>query len=126
MYIYTGVALPNSGVYRNSILRNDQEKRLVWPLGRIREIIPGKDEVIRLARVETARGQLLRPIQRKCIDTKKALEPTSTLPPIDEVLVVQFAGNKDIVQFLRLSLLFSSSNRRGWEKRVAFAEHDTI
>ncbi|KAJ8916388.1 hypothetical protein NQ315_014598 [Exocentrus adspersus] len=70
------------------LIGNDQEKRLVWPLGRIRERIPGKDGIIRLVRVETARGQLLRPIQRiyplECIDTKKTLEPTSTLPPIDE------------------------------------------
>ncbi|KAJ8909750.1 hypothetical protein NQ315_014019 [Exocentrus adspersus] len=46
------------------LIGKDQEKRLVWPLGRIREIIPGKDGVIRLVRVETAREQLLRPIQR--------------------------------------------------------------
>ncbi|KAJ8909915.1 hypothetical protein NQ315_017219 [Exocentrus adspersus] len=50
-----------------NISRKDQEKRLVWPLGRIREIIPGKDGVIRLVRVETAREQLLRPIQRSVL-----------------------------------------------------------
>ncbi|KAJ8914527.1 hypothetical protein NQ315_002800, partial [Exocentrus adspersus] len=55
------------------LIGNDQDKRLVWPLGRIREIIPGKDGVIRLR---------IYPLE--CIDTKKALEPTSTLPPIDE------------------------------------------
>lgn len=43
---------------------NDNEKRLDWPIGRVKEVIPGNDGHVRLVRVTTTRGQLLRPIQR--------------------------------------------------------------
>lgn len=46
------------------LIGNDNQKRLDWPLGRISEIIPGKDGIVRLVKVDTANGQLLRPIQR--------------------------------------------------------------
>ncbi|KAG8175501.1 hypothetical protein JTE90_009135 [Oedothorax gibbosus] len=42
----------------------DNVKRMDWPLGRVIEIIPGKDNVNRLVRLQTASSQLLRPIQR--------------------------------------------------------------
>lgn len=43
---------------------NDDHKRIGWPLGRVVELMPGKDDVVRLVRLETSRGQLLRPVQR--------------------------------------------------------------
>ncbi|KAJ8964444.1 hypothetical protein NQ317_013854 [Molorchus minor] len=46
------------------LIGSDNEKRLNWPLGRVAELITGKDGQVRLARVDTARGQLLRPVQR--------------------------------------------------------------
>jgi len=42
----------------------DNKKRFQWPLGKILEIIPGKDDKVRVARVKTATGILLRPVQR--------------------------------------------------------------
>jgi Family of unknown function (DUF5641) len=36
----------------------------MWPLAKIVELIPGKDGVVRTARVKTQHGILLRPIQR--------------------------------------------------------------
>lgn len=43
---------------------NDNSVRLDWPLGRVVELLPGKDNRVRLVRVDTAKGQLLRPVQR--------------------------------------------------------------
>ncbi|KAJ8969022.1 hypothetical protein NQ317_012213 [Molorchus minor] len=57
------------------LIGNDNKKRLTWPLGRIVELIPGKDGTVRLVRVDTAKGQLLRPLQRiyplECSDVKE-------------------------------------------------------
>lgn len=46
------------------LIGNDQDKRMDWPLARVIELIPGKDKQIRLVRLVTSRGQLLRPVQR--------------------------------------------------------------
>ncbi|KAJ8977402.1 hypothetical protein NQ317_003183 [Molorchus minor] len=57
------------------LIGNDNKKRLTWPLDRIVELIPGKDGTVRLVRVDTAKGQLLRPLQRiyplECTDVKE-------------------------------------------------------
>jgi len=42
---------------------NDQ-RRIHWPMARIVELIPGRNDIIRVARVKTQRGTLLRPLQR--------------------------------------------------------------
>ncbi|KAG8172925.1 hypothetical protein JTE90_011271 [Oedothorax gibbosus] len=46
------------------IVGNDQTKRLSWPLAKILELYPGKDGNVRVARLKTAHGELLRPLQR--------------------------------------------------------------
>ncbi|KAJ8981434.1 hypothetical protein NQ317_015636, partial [Molorchus minor] len=46
------------------LIGSDHEKRLNWPLGRIIDLLPGKDDCTRLVRLRTARGMLLRPVQR--------------------------------------------------------------
>ena len=46
------------------LVGNDNQKHINWPLGRVTEIIPGKDGITRLVRLKTARGEILRPIQR--------------------------------------------------------------
>ncbi|XP_055941739.1 uncharacterized protein LOC129971787 [Argiope bruennichi] len=46
------------------LVGNDNQKRINWPLGRVTEIIPGKEGITRLVRLKTARGEILRPIQR--------------------------------------------------------------
>jgi hypothetical protein len=43
---------------------SDNRKRLEWPLARIIELIVGKDGKIRLAKVRTATGIFVRPLQR--------------------------------------------------------------
>lgn len=42
----------------------DNKKRFEWPLGRIMELIPGTDKKIRVAKVKTKNGILIRPLQR--------------------------------------------------------------
>lgn len=57
---------PNREVKMNEVVlvSDDNKKQLDWPLGRIVECFPAKDGQIRLVRVKTAKGQLLRPVQR--------------------------------------------------------------
>lgn len=53
------------------LVESENEKRLNCLLARVVEILPGKDNHIRLVRLKTARGTLLTPIQRlyhlKCL-----------------------------------------------------------
>ncbi|XP_077270941.1 uncharacterized protein LOC143902111 [Temnothorax americanus] len=46
------------------IIGNDCSKRIEWPLGRVIELFPGKDGIVRVVRLITATGQLVRPVQR--------------------------------------------------------------
>ncbi|XP_055948258.1 uncharacterized protein LOC129981444 [Argiope bruennichi] len=46
------------------LIENDNTKRISWPLGKIIEVIPGKDGITRLVKLKTSRGELLRPVQR--------------------------------------------------------------
>ncbi|XP_050298616.1 uncharacterized protein LOC126737669 isoform X2 [Anthonomus grandis grandis] len=67
---------------------NNLDKRVNWPLGRVIELLPGKDGEVRVVRVSTERGQLLRPVQRlyplECaeeglMDSKALTSPKSRL-----------------------------------------------
>lgn len=46
------------------LVSDDSKKRVMWPLARVVEVYPGKDGVVRYAKVKTAKGFLVRPIQR--------------------------------------------------------------
>ncbi|KAJ8914063.1 hypothetical protein NQ315_017584 [Exocentrus adspersus] len=72
------------------VVGSDNAKRINWPLGRITEVLPGKDDQTRLVRVQTTGGQLLRPIQRlyplECIgaspqSSEKVATPSSPDTP---------------------------------------------
>lgn len=43
---------------------DDKKKRLEWPMARIVELFPGKDKEIRVARLKTKNGELVRSLQR--------------------------------------------------------------
>lgn len=42
----------------------DNKKRLEWPMGRVEEVMQGRDGQVRVARLKTQGGELLRPVQR--------------------------------------------------------------
>ncbi|GFT38479.1 DUF5641 domain-containing protein [Nephila pilipes] len=46
------------------LIGTDDKKRLHWLLGRVLELFPGKDGIIRLIKLRTEKGNVLRPIQR--------------------------------------------------------------
>ncbi|GFT25544.1 integrase catalytic domain-containing protein [Nephila pilipes] len=46
------------------LVEDINKRRLHWPLAKIIEIFPGRDNVVRLAKVKTDNGIFLRPIQR--------------------------------------------------------------
>lgn len=46
------------------LVGQDNRKRLDWPLARVIKVFPGKDKIVRVAKVKTATGELMRPIQR--------------------------------------------------------------
>ncbi|XP_021959017.1 uncharacterized protein LOC110854896 [Folsomia candida] len=46
------------------LVGQDNKKRFEWPLGRILEVYPGRDGNVRVAKVKTKLGSLLRPLQR--------------------------------------------------------------
>ncbi|XP_045778202.1 uncharacterized protein LOC123876110 [Maniola jurtina] len=48
------------------IIRDDNSPPLSWPLGIIQEVYPGKDGVVRTARVRTRTGSYVRPVVRLC------------------------------------------------------------
>lgn len=46
------------------LVGSNDKKRIEWPIARVIEIFPGKDNVNRLVRVKTSKGCLLRSVQR--------------------------------------------------------------
>ncbi|KAI5743619.1 hypothetical protein M8J77_020242 [Diaphorina citri] len=48
------------------LIKADNSPVLCWPLGRILEVFPGQDGVVRVARVQTRGGELLRPAVKLC------------------------------------------------------------
>lgn len=68
------------------LIENDNVKRINWPIGRVMELMPGKDGHVRLVRVKTEHGELLRPVrrlfllERAGVDEDKEKVPIATLP----------------------------------------------
>jgi hypothetical protein len=58
---------PNVSVGDIVLITDTNAPKDTWPLARVEETLPGDDGLVRMARVRTARGLLLRPIVRLCI-----------------------------------------------------------
>lgn len=100
------------------LIENENVKRLDWPLARVKELIAGKDNNVRVSRLSTAKGELIRPIQRlyplelryekgeskmdkiiadRCRDTGRFKESESCAPDIcgaDDVPYVTRSGRE--------------------------------
>ncbi|GFX10964.1 integrase catalytic domain-containing protein [Trichonephila clavipes] len=46
------------------VVENSLKNRTLWSLARVIQLIPGKDGYVRVARVKTETGELVRPVQR--------------------------------------------------------------
>ncbi|XP_011858320.1 PREDICTED: uncharacterized protein LOC105555888 [Vollenhovia emeryi] len=46
------------------LIGQDNMKRMDWPLARVIETFPGRDGIVRVVKVKTSSGELVRPIQR--------------------------------------------------------------
>ena len=62
---HTGV---NKDLLKGSVclIKEDNISRTYWPMGIIKEIFPGKDDVVRSVLVKTAKGEVIRPVNRIC------------------------------------------------------------
>lgn len=48
------------------LLKDDQLSPLKWPLGRVSEVFPGTDGIVRVVSIKTARGDFKRPVNKVC------------------------------------------------------------
>lgn len=62
------------------LISNDNQKRIEWPLGLVIEVIPGKDGHVRVVRLRTEPGELVRPIQRLCPLEMSSADADDILP----------------------------------------------
>ena len=61
------------------LVASDDQKRLNWPLARVFQVISGNDEVPRTAKLKTATGKLVRPVQRLIILENSQIDPGQDL-----------------------------------------------
>ena len=76
-------------------------------MARIFQIYPGKDGEIRVVRVKTASGEVVRPIQRVFSFEIDPIEPTSDEPAED-----QSTPEGNDTEFLRSKTVMTKSGRR--------------
>ncbi|GFT70027.1 DUF5641 domain-containing protein [Nephila pilipes] len=46
------------------LIEDDSKKRLLWPMAKVLEVYPGKDNTVRVVRVKTQSGEIVRPVRR--------------------------------------------------------------
>ncbi|KAJ8982414.1 hypothetical protein NQ317_017216 [Molorchus minor] len=83
------------------LIGSDNIKRMDWPVGRVLELLPGKDGRVRLVRVMTSKGQLLRPVQRlfplEMNATSEVPQDLSeTSPPLGNVLNLNDSSDDEV------------------------------
>ncbi|GFT60919.1 uncharacterized protein NPIL_369381 [Nephila pilipes] len=70
-------------------------ERLHWLLGRVLELFPGKDGIIRLVKLRTEKGNVLRPIQR--------LYPLELKPNYEQVVSENRKGPEVVTEYPELN-----------------------
>ncbi|GFT86740.1 DUF5641 domain-containing protein, partial [Nephila pilipes] len=77
------------------LIGTDDKKRLHWLLGRVLELFPGKDGIIRLVKLRTEKGNILRPIQR--------LYPLELKPNYEQVVSENRKGPEVVTEYPELN-----------------------
>ncbi|GFT85375.1 DUF5641 domain-containing protein [Nephila pilipes] len=77
------------------LIGTDDKKRLHWLLGRVLELFPGKDGTIRLVKLRTEKGNVLRPIQR--------LYPLELKPNYEQVVSENRKGPEVVTEYPELN-----------------------
>ncbi|GFT30063.1 bel12-ag transposon polyprotein [Nephila pilipes] len=77
------------------LIGTDNKKRLHWLLGRVLELFPGKDGIIRLVKLRTEKGNVLRPIQR--------LYPLELKPNYEQVVLENWKGPEVVTEYPELN-----------------------
>ncbi|GFQ96398.1 integrase catalytic domain-containing protein [Trichonephila clavata] len=83
------------------LLENNLKNRTLWSLARIIELIPGKDGHVRVARVRTETGELVRPVQR--LYNLELLDPEINLPKEQTDSVIRTKRGRRVVSPKRLT-----------------------
>ncbi|XP_035214816.1 uncharacterized protein LOC118188493 [Stegodyphus dumicola] len=78
MLVHRPKTVPSRTIKKGDLVfvEDDKRKRTDWPMGRVIETYPGKDNNIRVVKVKTSSGELLRPVQRVFpmeIDNKESI-----------------------------------------------------
>ena len=92
-------------VVNDVVLIGDERKRVNWPLGRIVELLPGKDKQVRVAKVKTKHGIIERPIaklyplevQQNVAETQECA-PFQCANEVDQLLIADNADKRELGQ----------------------------
>ncbi|KAI4473203.1 hypothetical protein M0802_016259 [Mischocyttarus mexicanus] len=79
--------------YRCILIESENKKRIDWPLARVEKLIYGKDDKVRVVRLNTATGSLVRPIQRIY---PLELKSDTSESQIDTVIVNRYGKNHSL------------------------------
>ncbi|GFQ94094.1 hypothetical protein TNCT_327671 [Trichonephila clavata] len=83
------------------VLENNLKNRTLWSLARIIELIPGKEEHVRVSRVRTETGELVRPGQ--ILYNLELLEPEINLPKEQTDSVIRTKRGRKLISPKRLT-----------------------
>ena len=82
------------------MIGSEDRKQLHWPLAKVIELFPSKDGTIRLVKLRTSKGILLRPVQRLY-----PLEITQEFEQSKEALPTKTRSGRVVRPVERLSVL---------------------
>ncbi|GFU71092.1 hypothetical protein TNCV_1216171 [Trichonephila clavipes] len=83
------------------VVENSLKNRNLWSLARVIQLIPGKDGLVRVARVKTETGELVRPVQRLC--NLELQEPDIKLPKDLTDSVIRTRRGRKVISPKRLT-----------------------